>query len=66
MKATLSVFNIRGQKISTLIDEQKAKGIHRVVWNGADDKGKNVPSGVYFYRLETSNKSITGKMILMK
>ncbi|MBN2830240.1 MAG: T9SS type A sorting domain-containing protein [Candidatus Cloacimonetes bacterium] len=65
-KVTLSVFNIRGQRICTLIDEQKAKGKHCVIWTGQDDMGNNVPSGVYFYRMETPNRSLTNKMILLK
>ncbi|MBN2830496.1 MAG: T9SS type A sorting domain-containing protein [Candidatus Cloacimonetes bacterium] len=63
---TLSVFNIRGQKLMTLIKDEMSQGKHNVIWNGADEKGKSVPSGVYFYQLETSDRSLTKKMILMK
>ncbi|MBN2829400.1 MAG: T9SS type A sorting domain-containing protein, partial [Candidatus Cloacimonetes bacterium] len=65
-KVTLSVFNIRGQKLMTLIKDEMNQGKHNVIWNGQDDMGNNVPSGVYFYRLETSNRSLTKKMILLK
>ncbi|MFA7057839.1 MAG: FlgD immunoglobulin-like domain containing protein, partial [Candidatus Cloacimonadales bacterium] len=41
-------------------------GTHTVVWNGTDNNGKNVSSGVYFYRMKNGSYSKTNKMILMK
>jgi len=40
--------------------------MHNVVWNGKDEKGRNVASGVYFYRLQSKNYQATGKMLLLK
>jgi len=65
-KIELSIFNIRGQKITTLINKEINRGTHSIVWNGEDENGKSVPSGVYFYKLNAKGKSITKKMILMK
>jgi len=48
----LTIYNILGQKISTLIDEQKSSGVYSVSWNGRNDTGNQVASGLYFYRLE--------------
>ncbi|MCK4654336.1 MAG: T9SS type A sorting domain-containing protein [Candidatus Cloacimonetes bacterium] len=63
---TLDIFNIKGQKVKTLINEALSAGQHSVVWNGKDEKGKNVSSGVYFYKLNTGNYEKTKKMILLK
>jgi bacillopeptidase F len=62
----LSVLNVLGQKVATLVDSHFLPGSHSVVWNGADDQGKIVASGVYFYRLETASGSVTRKMALLK
>ena len=58
---TLSVYNIAGQKVATLIDDIQAAGSHSVEWSAAD-----MASGVYFYHLETKGFSEIKKMILMK
>jgi hypothetical protein len=62
----LSIYNIKGQKVATLVDEVKTAGTHEVIWNGVDEHSNNVSSGVYFYRLSAEGKHITKKMILMK
>ncbi len=62
----LSVYNIKGQKVATLVNETMSIGRHEIVWDGKNSLGKETGSGVYFYRLETSKKSITKKMLLLK
>ncbi len=62
----LEVFNIRGQKVATLVDDIQSAGAHDVIWKGIDNNGKNVSSGVYFYRIETTGKSLTRRMLLLK
>jgi len=62
----LVVYNLLGQKVSTLVDEVKEAGIHQVTWNGKDNKGNTVTSGVYFYRIKADNFSEVKKMVLMK
>ncbi len=63
---TLSVYNILGGKIATLVNGDEEAGYKRVYWNGCDNTGKPVPSGIYFYKLETKNFTATQKMLLMK
>ncbi len=63
---TLEVFNVRGQKVRTFIDELKEAGTHRVTWNGRDSNNTEVSSGIYFYRMRSEEYSSTKKMILMK
>ncbi len=62
----LSIYNIKGQKVATLLNENKLKGNHSVVWNGKDANNKSVSSGIYFSKLQTGNKTLTRKMILLK
>jgi flagellar hook assembly protein FlgD len=49
-----------------LLDETVAQGTTTRVWNGTDEQGNAVTSGVYFYKLQTADKTLTQKMILMK
>ncbi len=65
-KVKLEIFNIRGQKVAHLINENMPIGLHKVVWDGKDDSGKSCTSGVYFYRLNTNDKTVTKKMLLLK
>jgi len=62
----IEVFNIKGQKVKELYNEFTLKGHHTVLWNGQDDKGRSVSSGIYFYRVQTVDVIITKKMILLK
>lgn len=62
----LEIFNLKGQKIRTLVAANMSKGQHQIVWNGKDDNGINVSSGVYIYKMKSSGFSQMKKMILMK
>ena len=62
----LSIYNIKGQKVTNLVQENLLAGSHMVEWNGTDESGNNAASGIYFYRLHTSRYTSTKKMILMK
>ena len=63
---TLEVYNIKGQKVTTLVNKQQSAGSHTIVWDGKDDSGRAVSSGVYHYRLRTNNNYVSRKMLLMK
>jgi hypothetical protein len=62
----LSVFDVRGHHIKTLLDQSMASGDHSVVWDGRDQRGMAVPSGVYFYKLEAGTLTKSKKMILLQ
>ena len=62
----VDIFNIRGQKIKTLTNEHYESGRHSVEWEGKDEQGRNVSSGVYFYRMSTEGFSKVRRMVLMK
>ncbi len=63
---SIDIFNVKGQKVRTLVNDNMEAGNHTVVWNGQNDNGKNVASGVFFYRMKSGKYSSTKKMILMK
>jgi flagellar hook assembly protein FlgD len=62
----LAVYNIKGQKVKTLVNERKEAGSHKVIWNGKNDTNKSVSSGIYFYQLSTYTKNMKKKMLLLK
>jgi hypothetical protein len=63
---TVEVFNVLGQKVKTLVNEDLRAGYKRVDWDGTDDGGSAVASGVYLYRLKVNDFSETKKMLLLK
>mgnify|MGYP006277954987 CR=1 FL=1 len=63
---TLIIYNMLGQQVRTLVDEQLSAGPKTVTWNGTDDSGAPVSSGIYFYRLQAADFQETRKMVLMK
>lgn len=65
-KTAIQVFNILGQRIKTLINAPHDPGPHQVMWDGTNDNGERVSTGVYFYRLITKNFLTTKKMIYVK
>jgi serine protease AprX len=66
IRTTLRIYNIRGRLVKTLLDEEKKAGEYSVVWNGNDERGKEVASGIYFYQLIAGDKKITRRMVLLK
>lgn len=62
----LTIYNIVGQKIATLVDQIQEGGTYTANWSGASDNGIRVSSGLYLYRLEAGNFTATRKMILLK
>jgi hypothetical protein len=64
--ALINIFNTRGQLIRTLVLGAIEPGIHYVVWDGRDEAGRPVSSGIYFYRMETTNFSQTRRMVLLR
>ncbi|MFC2082189.1 FlgD immunoglobulin-like domain containing protein [Bacteroidota bacterium] len=62
----LEIFDINGELINTLINEDKNAGTHSIKWDATDSKGTKVSSGVYFYKITANNHTITKKMTLLK
>ncbi len=64
--ANLSVFDMRGRLVKTLIDGQLPAGANQVVWDGTTNEGSPVATGMYFYQLQTDNKTLKKRMMLIK
>lgn len=62
----LVIFNVLGQSIRTLASGRRNPGLHAVLWDGRNDEGRFVPSGVYLYRLQSGKNTISRKMLLVK
>jgi len=62
----ITVYDLQGKLVRTMVNERKAAGTYSVVWNGRDENGVKVTSGVYFYRIDAGEFSMTKKMVLMK
>ncbi len=65
-KTEITVYNLKGQRIKTLLNETISSGFHSIVWNGSDESGKAVASGVYLCKMQIGKFIQTQKMILMK
>ncbi|MCK4654634.1 MAG: T9SS type A sorting domain-containing protein, partial [Candidatus Cloacimonetes bacterium] len=64
-KVDLSVYNIKGQKVISLVKKSFESGNHSVIWNGRDSNGNPVRSGIYFYKLDVNGKSKAFKKCLL-
>ena len=62
----LTIYNIMGQKIKVLVDEHQTAGYKDVYWDGKNDKGREVASGIYFYKLDAAEFSQGKRMVLLK
>jgi len=62
----LVVYNVSGQVVRRLVDGPLEPGLHSVVWNGRDERGRGLASGVYFAKLATGDESVVRKMTLLK
>jgi hypothetical protein len=65
-RVKLTVYNTRGHTVRVLIDENQSAGYKVVHWNGKDEKGEEVSTGIYFYRIKAQDFTETKKMILLK
>jgi hypothetical protein len=62
----ITIFNLLGQKIRTLVDEEYLPGYHSVVWDGTDERSRLVASGIFFYMFKAGNNVHIKKMVLLK
>ncbi|UCE17116.1 MAG: T9SS type A sorting domain-containing protein [Gemmatimonadota bacterium] len=63
---TLTVYNVLGQEIRRLTDERQSGGFYQIVWDGKNEFGKDVSTGVYFYRLQAGGFKSVKKMMMLK
>jgi len=65
-RTTLDIYNLKGQKVRSLLHARLSSGEHKAVWDGTNDNNQPVSSGIYFYRVCCADQAFTGKMILAK
>jgi len=65
-KTTINIYNIKGQKVYTLVDDILPAGEHHLSWNGTNQQQQPVTSGIYFYSMQNGSYSAIRKMILLK
>ncbi len=65
-KVNLQIYNCLGQIVRNLTGGEKKSGLHQLIWNGCDDRGRVLPSGVYFVQLATENSKAVKKIILLE
>jgi hypothetical protein len=63
---TLTIFNVLGQRVRRLAQERMSAGPHSVAWDGKDEKGSDVSSGVYFYQIKAGEQSQTKRLVFLK
>ena len=62
----IDIYDIRGRKVKSLLNQHQEAGFKSIQWNALNDLGERLGSGMYFYRIETSDFNKTKKMILLK
>ena len=62
----LEIFNVLGQRVTTLVDDRMEAGYHNIKWNSTDSHGNEIATGVYFYRIKAGNFVKSKKMVLLK
>lgn len=63
---SLNIYNLKGQKVKSLVHAELPSGRHDIVWNGRDDNNRSVSSGIYMYRIQAGSWQDSRKMMLMK
>ncbi len=66
MNCKLEIYNLKGQRVTSLLNETRGAGKHTITWDGLDEAGRPVSSGLYFYRLTTPQRTISAKMLMIK
>ncbi|MFQ5605196.1 MAG: FlgD immunoglobulin-like domain containing protein, partial [bacterium] len=66
VKVSLKIYNIKGQIMRTLMDEDKAPGVYSVLWDGKNNQGEWLSSGLYFYTVHVGEFTATRKMMFLK
>jgi hypothetical protein len=65
-RVQIHLYNMRGQLVTTLLDEQREAGYHRVTWNGRDASGRPVASGIYIYLIQAGTQRQSKKLVILK
>lgn len=62
----VKILNLLGEPVRVLFNGQISAGGHRMPWDGLDEAGRQLPNGIYWYRLQSENRVLTKKLVLLK
>ncbi len=65
-RVSLKIYDMMGREVRTLLQSEQPAGYHRVQWDGRDESGRKLNSGVYLYRIQAGNFGQTRKVVLLK
>jgi flagellar hook assembly protein FlgD len=65
-QVVVKVYNFVGQEVRTLVNQVQSPGAYQISWDGRNERGQVVPSGIYFYRLQAGSFVETHKMVLLR
>jgi hypothetical protein len=65
-RVTLEIYDVSGKCVARLVDRRHEKGSYAVEWNGKDERGNSLASGIYLYRIEAGTQTISKKMVLLR
>jgi len=65
-RVVISIFNLSGERVRTLLDQKQKPGHHIILWDGRDEEGKDLPSGIYLCHLRLGKLTSTGKLVLIR
>jgi hypothetical protein len=66
VKVLINVYDLRGKLVRSMVNQERGAGIYNVFWDGTDEAGRKMPSGVYLYRMNASEFTQTRKMVVLK
>ena len=62
----VEVYDMLGHKVNTIVNSELKAGTHRVIWDGTDEAGRQLSSGMYLYRMTAGSFSATGRMVYLR
>jgi hypothetical protein len=65
-RVTVKIYDVSGKRIAEVVSKEQERGLHKAIWNGIDDRGNSVASGIYFYQLTGGKETISKKMVILR
>ena len=66
VRVQLDIFDVKGRRVRRLLGGEQTPGTYHAVWDGRDDRGAAVPSGVFLYQLQIAERKFERKMVVMR
>ena len=65
-RVSITIYDVQGKMVTSLADDFRQAGTHNIKWNGLNESGSRVPSGVYFIRISAGNETLNHRIVMMK